>query len=140
MSSQSNILDSSTSSGAYLLNPASQYSSSTSVATTDTSLFMQHLQQIAATSVPSSHQPIFMNELLLKQATAALAAQHLDTGFSQPMDRKAESAPSEMSQLSIKLEDDSKIGNICCVCSDEASGRHYGSVTCFGCKVRILTD
>jgi hypothetical protein len=96
---------------------------------------MQHLQQMAATSMPSSHQPIFMNELLLKQATAALAAQHLETGFSQQMDQKAESAPDMSHLASIKLEDDSKMGNICCVCSDEASGRHYGSVTCFGCKV-----
>lgn len=88
-----------------------------------------------------------MNELLLKHATAALAAQHLETipaSFAptlqqQPMelqklDNQSSTAATTPQPASVKAEDEQKSVNICCVCNDEASGRHYGSVTCFGCK------
>lgn len=103
----------------------------------DASMLMQHLQQVVATSAPSTCQSMFMNELLLKHATAALAAQHLEpmsTTLFQPSSNE-QPDQSETPQLApIKLEDDQKSTSICCVCNDEASGRHYGSVTCFGCK------
>lgn len=107
--------------------------------TTTASMLMQQLQQVITSNPASTCQPTIMNEFILKHATAALAAQHIEPTFQQALIRPQEPGIGEISPPIApvgRMEDDEQkpVPNICCVCHDEASGRHYGSVTCFGCK------
>ncbi|KAI6180907.1 BMA-NHR-3, isoform a [Aphelenchoides besseyi] len=56
-----------------------------------------------------------------------------------PFDRPPSSGASSVEQqrpidAQQPVAQEDELPNICCVCKDEASGRHYGAATCFGCK------
>ncbi|CAD5226407.1 unnamed protein product [Bursaphelenchus xylophilus] len=85
----------------------------------------------------SSSQALFLHQLQQKHFMDEYLRQTYGQQKSDLMETSEPSFGAEnQTENKIKLESqtEEEASAICSVCNDEASGRHYGAFTCFGCK------
>ncbi|CAD5219388.1 unnamed protein product [Bursaphelenchus okinawaensis] len=85
----------------------------------------------------SSDQSFFLHQIQQKHLMDEYLRQTYGQSRSDQMDTSETSLPTflaDESKIKLESQTEEETSTICSVCNDEASGRHYGAFTCFGCK------